>query len=338
MLCKIGISYESKKAFLFEMLSFPKNTFAKDQITKLLSLIKSEISKEKFQDITNSFPKETFTEEDYFLLIRENSFLMDLLNCLNKVNYIPYIFFSLPTKNMKMQRDCVSILMNNEKDLKTFIYNSLEIETEFYCVDISFWKEWCIYCDWDFGLNATKDSDNKIRDNKNTSNNSNSSEFYCNRKLSSEMNNTISNNNNINDLKLEIHIDYISGVVATSLRPSLEYFLDYVLLPTNIYNLFKLWYRKYGDDILVRKISYRGAEFKIAFPQYESEAELQSDQNFTKNWPVVNFEQNKNIINLVEVYPLNSRFSALKTLFMISVHCLSARSPTAEFGFIVMGS
>ncbi len=166
MLCKIGISYESKKAFLFEMLSFPKNTFAKDQITKLLSLIKSEISKEKFQDITNSFPKETFTEEDYFLLIRENSFLMDLLNCLNKVNYIPYIFFSLPTKNMKMQRDCVSILMNNEKDLKTFIYNSLEIETEFYCVDISFWKEWCIYCDWDFGLNATKDSDNKIRDNK----------------------------------------------------------------------------------------------------------------------------------------------------------------------------
>lgn len=282
------------------MLSFPKKTFSKDQIIKLLSLIKNEINKDKFQDITNSFTKETYNEEDYFYLIRENSFLMDLLDSLNKVNYIPYIFFNLPTNNFKMQRDCVSILMNNEKDLKTFIINSLDLESEFYCLDISFWREWCIYCDWDFGLNTVKENSNE----KNKESNYSNDPLYNNngRKLTSD---SMINNNN--DIKLEIHIDYISGIVANALRPGLEYFLDYVLVTSKIYRLFKLWYNKHGDDILVKKISYSSIEFKKIF-QLQSDAELLNDQNFIKNWPVVKFNSNKNSIDLIEVYPLNSRF------------------------------
>lgn len=290
------------------MLSFPKKTFAKDQISKLLSLIKNELSKEKFNDILNSFTQESFNEDDYFSLIRENSFLIDMLNQLNKVNYIPYIFFNLPTNNLIMQRDCISILMNNEKNLKSHIINALESENEFNCVDISFWREWCVFCDWDFGLNYINNSLENLSEISNQINNdnvNNSKNLYNDKSLFNEMTNN--NINNLNNVKLEIHIDYISGIIPNSLRPGMEYLVDYILLPKKVYNLFKIWYRKYGDEIIVKKISYSISEFKLAF-QIDSEIELQNNQNFKKIWPVIKYDLQKNTVNLLEVYPLNSRY------------------------------
>ncbi len=274
------------------------------------------MSKKKFEDVINSFTNDFYREEDYLQLFRENSFLINLLNSLNKVTYIPYIYFNLNTNNLKIQKDCISILMNNEKNLKNFILNSIETESEFYCINISFWNEWCIYCDWDFGLNSNNDKENKNnniekKNNKeNILNNNFSNNLHQIKKFSNEFShNNLNNNNHSNDIILEIHTDYICGIIENSLRPSIEYFIDYVLLTPKIYNLFKLWYRKYGEDIIVRTISYSFLDFKNSFQiDIENESFLLEDKNFIKNWPLVKCNPNKKILNLIEVYPLNFRF------------------------------
>lgn len=305
----IGLSYESKKDFLFELLCFPKNNFSKEQISKLLAVIKTEMSKEKLDDIMDSFTKTFYYYEDYRNLIRENLFLIDLVNMLGKINFLPYIFFNLPAPNLKIQRDCISILMNNEKNLKSYILSSLESHNEYYCVDISFWKDWCALSDWDFDSMIT---------NTSTSGNMNNNIFFANQninenkiseiKTNSTSNNTNSTNMNYDPInKLEIHIDFIVGIKSDVLRPGVEYFVDYILLPKIIYNLFKLWYKKCGDDIQVNKICYDIDGFKTSF-QLESENEILNNVNFKKTWPVMKYESSKRSISLIEIYPVQARY------------------------------
>ena len=87
----------------------------------------------------------------------------------------------------------------------------------------------------------------------------------------------------------------------------MEYFHDYVILTKRLYNLFKLWYRRNGDDTCVKTINYNLIEFTNYF-QMESEAELFSNKNFCKNWPVLKINHQKNNVNLIEVYPVFSKY------------------------------
>ena len=139
ILINTGSSCESREKFLFELLAFPRLYFTKFNIENLLALIKKDLNKKISEDILTSFYRHQYKYEEYKYLIRENSFLMELLQSLNKINYIPYIFFNLKTKNISQQKDCVKILMNKERNLKKFLEINLDNEEEYFCVNIQFY-------------------------------------------------------------------------------------------------------------------------------------------------------------------------------------------------------
>lgn len=86
--------------------------------------------------------------ENFKLIIKELS--PEILESLEKIKYIPYLFFNKKTADVNLQKNCVEILfqsknINNIKDLKRYIETCVPEEKAFYIVNAEFWNDWLNY-------------------------------------------------------------------------------------------------------------------------------------------------------------------------------------------------
>lgn len=76
---------------------------------------------------------------------------------LEKMQYIHYLYFKIKTDDKMIEKNCIEILMKNNKDLRSYIQdiilaventnstNIKPIENYFYTFDSEFWLNWCDY-------------------------------------------------------------------------------------------------------------------------------------------------------------------------------------------------
>jgi len=79
---------------------------------------------------------------------------------LEKMQYIHYLYFKIKTDDKMIEKNCIEILMKNNKDLRSYIQdiilaventnstNIKPIENYFYTFDSEFWLNWCDYSHW----------------------------------------------------------------------------------------------------------------------------------------------------------------------------------------------
>lgn len=168
---------------------------------------------------------------DVFKKIMQNygNFIMEQIE---KIKYIPYIFFDIPCEDKIKQKNCIKILMgtNSEADtLKEYVQDELQRTKLFYLVNQGFWAKWCHYVGWlctngkslDPGDCKDKEKDANIDDDD------------CASK---------------HDIKKKegkfpkIENSIIAINQTGKLKQNLTYLKDYVIMPEVMYRLFEKWY------------------------------------------------------------------------------------------------
>lgn len=89
--------------------------------------------------------KEKIVFSDFEIFLVENSYL---ISSLEKIIYIPYLYFKIRPPNKEIERVCIEIITRGEKDLSAFIKKSLQYESEFYVLDKGFWHNWSESVQW----------------------------------------------------------------------------------------------------------------------------------------------------------------------------------------------
>jgi hypothetical protein len=75
----------------------------------------------------------------------------ELTDSLEKIQYMPYMFFKLKCEDKKVEKNCIEILMKGNKNIKEFIGECFALPDVklYYIIDIEFWYSWCDYVNWD---------------------------------------------------------------------------------------------------------------------------------------------------------------------------------------------
>jgi hypothetical protein len=89
--------------------------------------------------------KEQISLSEFEIFFVENSYL---ISSLERVIYIPYLYFKVKPPNKEIERICIEITTKGEKDLSKYIKSILMTESEFYVIDANFWNVWTKSVGW----------------------------------------------------------------------------------------------------------------------------------------------------------------------------------------------
>ena len=138
-----GEESENKKIFkegLFLLFSYPNDYIDKTSFCSFIQLTKNNFSLNSINDILNKYkiPKKIYIDKfgDIFDFL-----ISELSPYLEKIKYIPYIFFNNVITNKKIERNCIIILLNG-KNLNDYIIDSAKYENKFYIINFDFWETW----------------------------------------------------------------------------------------------------------------------------------------------------------------------------------------------------
>lgn len=213
---------EQKISFLFDVFTFPKDLLPKKQLITLLSgSIKA--------DDLKSIKSDQLNVNQFIELNNQTLIMHEMVNYLDRVAYIPYLFFKMKPEEKSTEKKAIEIVMKGEKNLSKFIEASMEKVTDYYIVDFSFWETWCKQVDWvEISLSEKSEERSNILLQKNEQN----LRRLC-----------------INTLK-------ISEDKTGRLKQGLIYQKDYVVFTKSMYELLSRWYPVSGGDLKVKKIAY----------------------------------------------------------------------------------
>ena len=125
---------------LFLLFSYPNDYIEKSEFCSFLQLTNKDYSLKYINNILNKFEipksikKEKFKELIDFLIDR-------LIESLEHIKYLPYIFFDLNISDKKNEKNCIDILLNG-KDIKEYVIEKIQTENNFYIIDYKFWENW----------------------------------------------------------------------------------------------------------------------------------------------------------------------------------------------------
>ena len=125
---------------LYELFSYPYDYITKKAIFIFIKSTKKDLS----SSIINKFFEENeidnYIYNDNFKKII-NYINNELLESFEHIRYIPYIFFNQDLENIKMEKNCIDILLKG-KEIHEYIIERIEYDDKFYIIDYKFWKNW----------------------------------------------------------------------------------------------------------------------------------------------------------------------------------------------------
>ena len=268
---------ELKIKFLFEILSFPNENIDK----RFFISIMNNIFEFKLDDNTKKQINSFFLSYDkislpvFLSFVKENSFMYEILNNLDRVNYIPYLNFKLRPDDKNIEKKCIELILKGEKDLKKYIEKNLSnepTEEDYFCVDKTFWEKWCDFVEWDV-LNIQKEDSVYVKE----------------KHLTSSENNYV--------LRPKIKTDNLIEGYSTNLKKELVYFKDFIILSKKIFDLFTRWYISNGVEIKFKRIKYPVDDF-----------------NALENETPQIYKIEKNTVYEIEINPIFSKFFSFEEI------------------------
>ena len=210
-----GEEPDNKKIFkegLFLLFSYPNDYIDKTSFCSFIQLTKNNFSLNSINDILNKYkiPKKIYMDKFGDII---DFLISELSPNLEKIKYIPYIFFNNVITNKKIERNCIIILLNG-KNLNEYLIESAKYQDKFYIINFDFWETW----------------------NKNM------------------------NLQNYEELKnLKIDTEKLCDRNG-QMKEGLVYFVNYIILTEQIYELFCNWYGKPEIEIEREKIIIENEE------------------------------------------------------------------------------
>jgi ubiquitin C-terminal hydrolase len=128
---RVNSSHDERIKFLFELLAYPNDKIAKKHLVRLISNPNENAIKGIDDDIDLSL---------FIDISVQTSVFFEIINLLNRIIYIPFIYFKLRPDDLETEKKCTEIMMKGEKDIKAYLCGVLDTSDVFYCVDIDFWN------------------------------------------------------------------------------------------------------------------------------------------------------------------------------------------------------
>ena len=136
-------SDNNKKIFkegLFLLFSYPNDYIDKTSFCSFIQLTKNNFSLNSINDILNQYKIPKKINMDKFGEIIDY-LISELSPSLEKIKYIPYIFFDSVIINKKIEINCIIILLNGKK-LNEYILEEAKSQNKFYIINYDFWEAW----------------------------------------------------------------------------------------------------------------------------------------------------------------------------------------------------
>ena len=127
---------------LFILFTYPNDYIEKTAFCSFIQLTNADYSLKAINQILNKYeiPKK-ITKEKFKEII--DYLINELIESLEHIKYIPYIFFDYNIIDRKIEKHCIDILLNGE-DIKDYIMKKIKTEEIFYIIDYKFWENWNI--------------------------------------------------------------------------------------------------------------------------------------------------------------------------------------------------
>jgi hypothetical protein len=124
-----------------------KSIINREKLVKVIQNLNKNLKHNDIISLLNVYKinKELIPLSDFEIFFIENS---NLISSLDKIMYIPYLYFNLIPSNKEIEKRCIEIITKGEKDLSLFIQSILFKETEFYIINSNFWNTWMSYSGW----------------------------------------------------------------------------------------------------------------------------------------------------------------------------------------------
>jgi ubiquitin C-terminal hydrolase len=234
----------------------------------------------------------------------------DIYESLERIQYIPYLYFRLKCEDSIREKNCLEILMKNNKDLKAYIEGVIGSQKDYFILDQDFWVNWCEYTKW-----TIVDKKELFEDKKPEEDEKNQTNKFHTPKI---------DNSRIADY---------SG----RLKQGLVYFSDYVIVTSKIYELFQIWYINLGPDIKRSRIDYEldssNSRTSYVFSKRKSKGNISNiEQRYEiEIYPIFfKFYLFDDLVSKVAKPTLNSLIDHLCTLAYL---CNDSNSPSKLFPF-----
>ena len=135
---------ENKKIFtegLFLIFSYPNDFIDKTAFCSFIQITKNDYNLNSINEILNKYkiPKK-ITLDKFKELI--DYLISELFQALERMKYIPYIFFDFPIiNNKKIEKYCIQILLNG-KDINEYVIYKANFQDKFYIINNDFYETW----------------------------------------------------------------------------------------------------------------------------------------------------------------------------------------------------
>lgn len=125
---------------LFLLFSYPNDFIDKTTFCSFIKMTKNDYSLDSINNLLNKYevPKK-ITIEKFKELV---DYLINLLmESLEHIKYIPYIFFDIIFTDKKIEKHIIDILLNGE-DINEYVMKRIKFDDRFYVIDCEFWNKW----------------------------------------------------------------------------------------------------------------------------------------------------------------------------------------------------
>jgi len=125
---------------LFLLFSYPNNFIDKTTFCSFIQMTKNDYSLNSINILLNKYEVPKRITIDKFKELVD--YLINLLmESLEHIKYIPYIFFDINFKDRKIEKHIIDILLNGE-EVNEYVKKRINIDDRFYVIDCEFWNKW----------------------------------------------------------------------------------------------------------------------------------------------------------------------------------------------------
>ena len=125
---------------LFLLFSYPADYVEKAALCDFIQSTKNDKCMKSINNLLNEYDIiKKITKDKFKELI--DYLINELIESLEHIKYIPYIFFNFKIIDKKIEKHCIDILLNGE-DIKEYVIKKIGTDKRFYIIDCEFWENW----------------------------------------------------------------------------------------------------------------------------------------------------------------------------------------------------
>lgn len=125
---------------LFLLFSYPNDYIEQTDFCNFIQSTKNDYNLNNINYLFNKYQvQKKITKNNFRELI--DFLINELIESLEHIKYIPYIFFNFKIIDKKIEKHCIDILLNGE-DINKYIIKKIGTDNSFYIIDCNFWDNW----------------------------------------------------------------------------------------------------------------------------------------------------------------------------------------------------